>query len=228
MKKFQKAFSMAEMLVVLAVISALSMLVITVMGSKLDRNKGLFKKAYSLTERIVAEIVNDQAYYPDDGTGFGFKQNNNVIITGADYCTSNKDCNKTETSCRGTVDTLLKFCNLFSYNLNLTDCMKYTDNDNGKCEFESTDGIMWEVTREGTNENKKSNFLIKIDTNSQTKNHLPNIDSRTAMETAKAEDFDVSNRDRFFIKVRYDGKVMLPKNDELAKSYLKSTDLNRE
>ena len=62
MKKL-KGFTLAETLVTLSIIGVLAVLTLTTLGNKVDRNKALFKKAYSITERTVVELVNDETLY---------------------------------------------------------------------------------------------------------------------------------------------------------------------
>jgi|GEM_PF-982316 len=76
MKKIaKKAFTMAEVLMVLAVLGVIAAILIPSIASmKPDQNRVMFKKAYYQTERIIAEIVNDEELYTSDGSNIGFPQ----------------------------------------------------------------------------------------------------------------------------------------------------------
>ena len=212
MKKQNKAFTLAETLVVLCVIGVISVLMLSSIGNKINRSKAMFKKAYSLTERTVVELVNDETYYPYDYEKFGFKEDSNVKILGPDICTDGSSAN--EKGCTGTYNTVYKFCRLFSNNLNLDE--KLSLKDNNKCTFSTTDGIGWYIVYSEGRYNK--GFIVRIDTNGSKGPNLP-----SSWENIPSQK-NTKNRDRFYMLVRYDGKMEMPDNDEVAKSYLKATD----
>lgn len=124
-KQKSNAFTLAETLVVLTIIGILVVICLgALMNSTPDKNKALFKKAYSVTERTVAELVNDENFYPYDPTRIGFLNTDMVEIPG------------TGTAVQG--DT--KLCNLFANKLNLIGEIQF---NGGNCTFETTDGIFW-------------------------------------------------------------------------------------
>ncbi len=216
MKKIKKGFTLAEMLVVLCVIGVITALMISIMGDKIDRNKAVFKKAYSVTERTVVELVNDETYYPYDFENFGFKETTDVKIIGADYYTSTTNYDSPNRT-KGTCSKTVKFCNLFSNNLNLE--TKPAFNGNSKCSFATTDGISWEISSVSS---PITGFLIRIDTNGNKEPNAPSSVSDIAT------DGSTRNRDRFYIYVRDDGKMQLPNDDSIAKEFIKSSNMNRE
>ncbi len=227
MKKLQKGFTLSEMLVAFCIIGVIAGLMISIMGDKVDRNKALFKKAYSITERTVVELVNDETYYPYDFDNFGFKETTDVKIVGADYFTSTTDYDNPNTTTRTTCDKLIKFCNLFSNNLNIESKPVFSGSPISSCSFSTTDGIYWQI--QGSiakiNNDPITGFLIEVDTNGINKE--PNKPSSKAKVAANSEG-NTKNRDVFYIYVRDDGKMQLPDNDEIAKSYLKSSNMNKE
>lgn len=126
MKKYEiNAFTLAESLIVLTMIGVLAILVISaLLHASPDKNKAMFKKAYSVTERTVAELVNDETLYPYDPERIGFLNIDTVQIPGtADVAEG---------------DT--KLCKLFISKLNILGDPVI---ENDKCTFETTDGIYW-------------------------------------------------------------------------------------
>ena len=154
MKKIY-AFTLAEMLIVLSIIGVLAIIVLsTLQNSTPDKNKALFKKAYSITERTVAELVNDETLYPYDPTRIGFLNTDSVQVP-------------------GTVDVAegdTKLCKLFTSKLNIFAEPVYEDNS---CKFETTDGIYW-IMPTGTDD-FASKKVITVDVNG--KENEPNLSS---------------------------------------------------
>lgn len=213
MKKL-KGFTLAETLVTLSIIGVLAVLTLTTLGNKIDRNKALFKKAYSITERTVVELVNDETLYPYNYEKFGFKEDSNVLIVGLRICTRGG----TPPPCNGTQNLLRKFCTLFSNNLSLDGNVRYEGSGTSSvtCNFATTDGIAWSIGRR-TDDN---GFLIRVDTNGDKGPNMP------AEFANIGNDHATRNRDRFYMQVRDDGKMEMPENDETALSFLRSTNFN--
>jgi len=218
---YSKAFTLVEILIVLVVIGVIAVLTIPTIAQKIDRNKGLFKKAYSVIERTVGELVNDETYYPYNVSYFGFKEPTDVKIVGTGcYTSSIDDCKTARDANFGSNPNykLIKFCNLFTSNVNTVEDREFSGSkSNYKCTFETNDGISWTIKRDDDDKN----FLITIDTNVKGPNQPQNIDKIESQ-------MNVKNRDRYFIYVRDDGKIRLPEKDTVAKGYLKASNLNRE
>ena len=65
MKLIKNGFTIAEMLICLAIIAMVIALVIpAAMSKKPNRNKAMFRKAYYNLERAVGELVNDESTFP--------------------------------------------------------------------------------------------------------------------------------------------------------------------
>ncbi len=213
MKKL-KGFTLAETLVTLSIIGVLAVLTLTTLGNKVDRNKALFKKTYSITERTVVELVNDETLYPYDYENFGFREVSNVEIIGTGRCTDGNP--KPSNGCSGTVLRNRKFCTLFSNNLSLDGNVTFSGKNDSTCKFATTDGIWWTIK----SQTDYRGFYIIVDTNG---NKGPNMPA----EFANIEnDHATRNRDRFYMRVRFDGKMEMPENDETALSFLRSTNFN--
>ena len=90
-KKF--GFTMAEMMVALAVMSVIAtMLIPAIMQVRPDKPKTLFKKAYYISERIVSELINDEDLYPTVDDKEGFDNTDQVAIGGKTYEGNSKFC----------------------------------------------------------------------------------------------------------------------------------------
>ena len=91
-------------------------------GALPDRNKTMFKKAYSVVERTVGELVNDETLYPYDENRIGFNNTDNVTIPG------------TNTVAGGA----RKFCELFISKLNTIGTPQYSGQN---CVIDTSDGV---------------------------------------------------------------------------------------
>ena len=123
MTKFKYGFTLAEMMVCLAILSIIAtMLIPAIMQVKPAKNKILFKKAYYLTERIVTELINDEDMY---ATKLGKEGFDEIEPAAADSSISGNT----------------KFCKLFASKLNTVDdvpnCVA------NQIAFISSDGIEW-------------------------------------------------------------------------------------
>ena len=78
-----RGFTLAETLIVLCLIGVLATMMITSFNkSTPDKRKVLFKKAYSVAESVVGELVNDESLYPFDPNRIGFKNTDKVTLEG--------------------------------------------------------------------------------------------------------------------------------------------------
>lgn len=257
MKKTKRtAFTPAEILVVLSIIGVMSVMLIPTIGNKISKNKAMFKKAYSLAERTIVELVNDEMYYPYDYNNFGFKETSDVNILGADYYTSTIDYNKPVKKPninwnKSSADlkkegkngnkikskhSLVKFCNLFSNNLNTNAKPAFKDANNSetkniesirRCKFTTQDGITWSIYNADSVDNIDG-FLIYIDVNGSDEPNAPALETIRENKNSQKDLSSIKNRDRYYMFVRYDGKMQLPDNDTMAKEYLKSADFRDE
>lgn len=119
----KKGFTLEEISIALVMVGILSVLMLSAIRKVTpDKNKVLFKKAYSIAERTVAELVNDETLYPYDSSRVGFL---------------NIDSITTPTGL--TASGATKMCKLFVSKVNtITE-----STSGGTCTFETTDGIAW-------------------------------------------------------------------------------------
>ena len=71
--RIKNAFTLAETLIVMAIIGVLATItMVALTGSLPDKKKAMFKKGYSVIERTVGEVVNDETLYPFSREKIGF------------------------------------------------------------------------------------------------------------------------------------------------------------
>lgn len=201
--KVKFGFTMAEMMVALAVMSVIATLLIpAIMQVKPDRSKILFKKAYYLSERIVSELINDEDAYPVEADKLGFDVTKKVTINGETYEDNDK------------------FCKLFASKLNTVeaepDCTP-----GAKPSFTTSDGISWTmpITSFATTSSGDSQIpgeaVITVDVNGYQDKGGKGPDCTYNANTCK-------DPDQFDIYVKTDGKMLL--KDDKSKEYLKSNE----
>ena len=198
MKNFlnKKGFTMAEMLVCLAIISVIATILIpTLVRVKPNKEKAMFKKTYSVAERIVYELVNDPELYPPSDSYVGFDNVKEVTYNGTTYGSDsvNEDAAKQ------------KFCKLFAMKLNTVGpnddgvfCSSTNANIENTPSFTTTDGVEWHMPISNfVDGNNISTESILVDVNGKKG---PNNQDTSGSECNE-------NVDRFEIKVRADGKM---------------------
>lgn len=227
MKKV-RAFTLAELLITLAVCALLATLLLPAIAHlRPDKKKIMFKKAYSTAERIVYELVNDDDYYPTTGEVVGLA-NADVIANYLGY------------SYGGATTALQKskFCSLFARKVNTVGelernsdgIIKVCSSDehepagNGtytEPTFVTTDGIAWYIpytdfppTTTSDGGTTPYDAKIAVDVNGEDG---PNC---------WHEQTDCSKPDIFYIHVMGDGKMYV--KGELERKYLGTTLLTND
>lgn len=93
MKNKKSAFSLGEVLMTLAIIGVIAGLIIPIIKQiQPDRQKILFKKAYTNVERVVTELVNDEYLYPEADGRLGLDNTTSVIVNDKSYSGASKFC----------------------------------------------------------------------------------------------------------------------------------------
>jgi len=218
MKKY-RAFTLAEVLVVLAIIAVLAVLVTPMLINTVpNKEMVMFKKAYFLTSRAVNELINDDEFYPDDPTGrtIGF-QHTSIVDSGA---------SDREAIYNGTMFTAhYKFCGLFGTKLNLTTQGSLRWLCNGTVplsrggNYQTADGIMWSMPTD--DEFKHGEETISVDVNGM---NPPNCGEEDRNGIERVCDRDEAP-DQFKIIVGRDGNIRVP--SAVARAYLSSQKTNR-
>ena len=198
MLKYRNAFTLAEIMVTLAVFGVLAGLLLpSIANVRPNKSKVMFKKAYYVAERMVYELVNDEDFYPSQGTTVGL---DNTVI--ASYLGHSYEGNT-------------KFCELFARKVNTTnddihcDALHSSPQGGGTYKaptFVTTDGVAWYLPIN----NFANTQTLYVDVNSDKK---PNC---------KYNKDKCPEPDIFEIKVEPDGKMLVDGVKE--KEYLQSND----
>ena len=195
-----KAFTLGEVLVTLLIVGVIAATLIpTLKNIQPDRQKLMFKKAYTTVERIVTELVNDDYLYSETDDAVGLDNTNTVDVNGNDYGG----------------DT--KFCRLFAMKVNVVDdaairCPGTPGGSGtfGTPSFTTTDNVAFFIPSSTFGTAAK----ITVDTNGDKE---PNC---------KYNATSCNKPDIFEIFVEADGGIYV--NGTLEKQYLKDTNITRE
>ena len=127
------AFTIGETMVVMLIIGALAIILLSSATKTMpDKNKMYFKKAYSVAERTIGELVNDEFLYPYDRMKVGFINTNKVRIPGTSLDVEGK----------------AKLCALFMSKMNTIGGFPVSideDSASEMCTFDTTDGVRWVI-----------------------------------------------------------------------------------
>lgn len=195
----KKAFTLAETVIVLAVIGFLAIILLRALQNlQPDKEKTMFKKAYQITERTVGELVNDESIYPYDPENIGFYNDEKADVEGTTSYWEGEQ----------------KFCQFFARKLN-TYADAVWDDANKQCKFQTTDGISWLVPSVFVNPTSP-NVRITVDVNGSEEDGGKGPNTKD----------DVDNRDVYEIIVEFDGRVRVDGEREIE--YLKSHDATKK
>ena len=181
-----KAFTLAETLIVLCLIGVLATMMITSFNkSTPDKRKLLFKKAYSVAESVVGELVNDESLYPFDPDRIGFKNTDKVTLEGT---TEEYGGSKNSTAAKQ------KFPKLFERKLNVVESNVSSTIAGAKYTwFTASNGISYSFNGNFVDSNQVE-ILVDIDGLGHGGNTL--------------------GQDILRILVNFDGKVSVPSSPE--------------
>ena len=191
--KNKSAFTLAEVMITMALLGILSSILLSAVATvRPNDSKALFKKAYYVAERMVSELVNDEALYPEgDGTAVGLDNASAITYGGVVYSD----------------DT--KFCKLFAVKVNTisnsVNCTVASQEPTSTNEpsFVTSDGIAWYMPISKF----PSDQHITVDVNGEKR---PNCKFSS----------NCPKPDRFEIYIQPDGKMYVSGTKE--KEYLSS------
>ena len=201
------AFTLAEVMVTLAVFGILAALLLPAIANvRPNKSKAMFKKAYYVAERMVFELVNDEDFYPTAGDTVGFANTVMASYLGQTY------------GGEAEADAKKKFCMLFARKVNTTNdavnCIAANSTPTGGGTYKApslmtTDGVAWYLPISKF-ENTET---LYVDVNNVK---TPNC----AYNAATCKDPDI-----FAIKVEPDGKMYVEGTKE--KEYLQANNTIR-
>lgn len=211
MKRFNKAFTLTELLVALGVIGILCAILLPVIFNLLpNQNTIMAKRAYYTVQTVVADLLNDESCYPDKTSAnvgdrrVGFDDGYGYVSCNLWGGTKNTATVTTE----GNANT--KFVNLFANKIDLVG-EDVTGSGSGTVKFSTKDGMDWAMTSGGfgTKDNSNAKAIIVVDVNG-TKGE-PNCGQNTyaaALGTTGAKcNGRTSGWDRFAMEVYADGRT---------------------
>lgn len=211
MKRLNKAFTLTELLVALGVIGVLCAILLPVIFNLLlNKNTIMAKRAYYTVQTVVADLINDEACYPDltnasdtdkrvgFDDGFGYA---NCSKWGGDENTGTIDY-------EGNQNT--KFLTLFKDKLDI-------GTDNGTS-FTTKDGMQWIMHTQGfTNKNNKNAMtLITVDVNGKDSPNCSPSSNSSKLDGYESCSGKTKGYDRFTIGVYADGRIKIDSNDTWA------------
>ncbi len=211
----RKAFTLAEVMITLAVLGVLASIILPAVSKiRPNKAKAMFKKAYYVAERMVYELVNDQDLYPSNGVFVGFDNTAPVTYLGIEYPTNN-------TGSSANAGAEAKFCQLFARKLNTASDDIYCDADHAvptgggtfkTPSFVTSDGIHWYMPYTTFIPTSNKNYIY-VDVNGSKSPNCRCTDPNC---------YDCPLPDIFQIVVLADGKMSVESTVE--KAYLKSND----
>ena len=175
-----KAFTLAEVMVTLAIMGVLASIMLPVMSKiRPDKTKATFKKAYYVVERTVYDMVTDESLYPELGSYKGFDNTQEVTYNGQKYKGDTKFLQLNKISNNRPGSTYIPF-----------------DGNNGSPNIVTSDGIAYYIP--------SSNFKDKIGDEIRA-NALKIMVDVNGSET-KPNKVGV---DRFYIYIQADGRMFV-------------------
>lgn len=216
MKRFNNAFTLTELLVALGVIGILCAILLPIIFNLLpNQNTLMAKRAYYIVQTVVADLINDEACYPDKTSAsdqgerrVGFDDEygySNCILYGGNEetgtITSGGNANK-------------KFFKLF------TDKLDTVEINNTNYTFKTKDGMNWAMTNMGFNNtnNKNALLVLTVDVNG---NDNPNCgNAATSANGNLGTSVCAANRtngwDVFSMGIYADGRITINSADKWA------------
>lgn len=206
MKRLNKAFTLTELLVALGVIGILCAILLPVIFNILpNQNTIMAKRAYYTVQTVIADLINDEACYPDKtlavgnnkryGFDDGFGTPNCIIWGGEeDFQTIDNEG-----------DPNTKFLKLYLDKLGLM--MQNT----GQTEFQTKDGMLWKLSGSFSSGAPKGGFrTFAVDVNGDAKpNCGQSEETKKNINNVAAEDCTGRTKgfDRFAMTIHADGKI---------------------
>lgn len=199
-----KAFTLTELLIALAIIGILISILLPVISNVMpDQNALMAKRAYHAVQSVTSNLINDEACYPNKIYAMG-EDAREGFDDGYGYAECTLWGGMDNTDSISEEDPNSKFLILFMNKLDLaknsgTD--KWEDVKNKSTyEFSTKDKIIWTAQNMNlANSNSDPSIEFMIDVNGSDK---PNCKSASDTGCENKKDFD-----RFTVKIHADGKL---------------------
>lgn len=147
----KKGFTLSEMLVCLAVITAITVMLFSVIRAKPNSSMVMFRKAYNITSTTLYEIFQSSTYYESGSL--------KVLDPTSEVINNERPSGVT------------KFCKVFGYFVNTIDIPSCEKSSAGPS-FTTLDGIDWYLPPKTTPGTFSGEEIIRVDVNGA--NNLPN------------------------------------------------------
>ncbi len=212
--KIKKGFTLAEVMISLAIVGILAALVTpTIVGLRPNKNKMMVKKAYYTTENIVSSLINDSYLYKDltyecqiedwENCAYGFDYEDEVTYDGESFSGDEK------------------FQRLFAARLNLNSY------ESDYSEFITADGIQWffdgtdlSGSEKAINEGWQTSTTSKIAPADNVRLLVIDVNGADEPNCRESACSSGTKIDRFAIEIQSNGKMKISDNDPTAKDYI--------
>jgi len=218
MIKLKKAFTLAEVLVTMAILGVLIGLTTRALNDvRPNQEMIMYKKAYYTTSRIVSELVNDDDLYPENM--------DDLVHDGLANTTIEAQTGNGEAIYKGQrYSGPGKFCRLFAakLNINLNACNARTNINNGG-NFTTPDGMVWSMPASAgafTGADNREYIVVDINGSRGDNCTLDNVEN---LGTTRCNNRQIP--DQFIISVGKYGEVAA--TSELSRRYLSSNKTTR-
>ena len=208
--KLKKAFTLTELLVALAVVGVLTAVLFPIIYNLMpDQNIMMAKRAYYSLQQGVADLINDEACYPD----LSYSSNTSERRYGFDNSQEYETCEEYSTTpSTGSIPGYVyKFGKLLSTRLDVSDGESCNLGDSNAYTFVTKDGVCWSLTAKDSSSSYSADnnkILIKMDLNAADD---PNCYGSSA-DTTTACTSRTSGFDRLSVVLRADGKMTIQEN----------------